>query len=199
MLSSGVMPLVEMHSRLFGRALISVPYLNGGGPLCRREDVEAGLLDEARQIAARAGARYCEFRCRQPLLESGAGKTWHRRDHKVAALLALPGDEEELWQRFPGKLRSQIRRPMKEGMTVRTVDGASFTAADLDGFYAVFARNMRDLGTPVYPRDLFRNVLESFGGDACIVLVSLADRVLAAGLLVGDGRSIEISLGFIIA
>jgi len=32
----------------------------------------------------------------------------------------------------------------------------------LDGFYEVFARNMRDLGTPVYAKNFFHNILEAF-------------------------------------
>ena len=30
----------------------------------------------------------------------------------------------------------------------------------LDAFYEVFARNMRDLGTPVYSKSFFGNILE---------------------------------------
>ena len=69
------------------------------------------------------------------------------------------GGSEALWKRLPSKLRSQIRKPQKENVTVQ------FGADQLQPFYAVFARHMRDLGTPVMPRSFFEEVSREFGDD----------------------------------
>ena len=72
----------------------------------------------------------------------------------------------ELWKDFDPKVRNQIRKGEKAGLTVH------WGSRELLGeFYAVFARNMRDLGTPVFGRKLFDSILLEFAGDAelCVV------------------------------
>ena len=54
----------------------------------------------------------------------------------------------------------------------------------LSDFYEVFVRNMRDLGTPVFGRDLFARILAEFPGDAEFCVLRLDSRPIAAGLLV---------------
>jgi len=73
---------------------------------------------------------------------------------KVSLILDLPGSADALMQGFKSKLRSQIRKPEKEGLTA--VIGGMEQA---DNFYYVFSRNMRYLGTPVYNKHFFRPFL----------------------------------------
>jgi FemAB-related protein (PEP-CTERM system-associated) len=101
--------------------------------------------------------------------------------------LDLPRERETLWKRFPSKLRSQLRRALKEQLTVR-IEGVEI----LDDFYRVFARNMRDLGTPVYGRRFFETILEAFPKDARICAVYLGGQPLAAGFLYGFQNTLEI-------
>lgn len=147
----GVLPLVRVRS-LLGHYLISLPFLNDGGPLGDTA-AQLALIEHAVAEARSSGAGLLELRSRQslpgPLTESF---------RRVAVHLALPSTIEELWAgTLRAKLRSQIRRPSKEGMTFRC--GAS----ELEGFYEVFARNMRDLGTPVLPRSFFERGASTFG------------------------------------
>jgi FemAB-related protein (PEP-CTERM system-associated) len=101
--------------------------------------------------------------------------------------LELPKEFELLWREFPSKLRSQIRRAQKENMTVR-VGGVEY----LDEFYAVFARCMRDLGTPVYSKRFFRAICDHFPKESRICLVSFNGAPLAAGFLYGFRSVLEI-------
>jgi hypothetical protein len=98
------------------------------------------LVDEASRLARELGAGHVELRHR----ESKSLELPLRSD-KVSMLLALPVAEDSLWRGFSSKLRAQIRRPQKEG-AVCVSGGAEL----LNDFYAVFAHNMRDLGTPVF-------------------------------------------------
>jgi serine/alanine adding enzyme len=78
---------------------------------------------------------------------------------------------------FNAKLRNQIRKAKKSGL--------QFVVGHLeilDGFYAVFARNMRDLGTPVYGKSFFRNILEVFPDIRRIFAVYHETRMIAAGI-----------------
>jgi FemAB-related protein (PEP-CTERM system-associated) len=105
---------------------------------------------------------------------------------KVSVHLNLPLTVEDLWRdTFRGKLRSQIRRPAKEGMTSRT--GLS----ELDAFYTVFSRNMRDLGTPVYSRRFFAEVFAAFPDTTRVFLVDSGDLTVAGAITLSWRDTIE--------
>jgi FemAB-related protein (PEP-CTERM system-associated) len=53
----------------------------------------------------------------------------------------------------------------------------------LPDFYAVFSENMRDLGTPVFGRSLFHNILERFPDRAEFCMVRSKSEPVAAALL----------------
>jgi len=178
----GVLPLALLSSVAFGRFLVSLPYFNYGGVCAADERVAAALVARAAELARDLGAKHVEFRNVRPDACTLPVKT-----SKVSMRLALPADGNTLWNSFPSKLRSQIKRPQKAGMTAR------FGGLDvLDDFYAVFAVNMRDLGTPVYSRRFFENILREFPESASICVV-YADRTpVAAGFVIGFRDMLEI-------
>ena len=103
-------------------------------------------------------------------------------------LLELPNSPEYLWRSFTSKLKSQIRRPEKEGMYARIGK-----KEELDSFYKVFAINMRDLGTPVYSKKFFENILKEFPESTWLCTVyNKEDKPLASGFLIGFKERIEI-------
>jgi lipid II:glycine glycyltransferase (peptidoglycan interpeptide bridge formation enzyme) len=71
-------------------------------------------------------------------------------------ILDLEQDEETQWKALDAKVRNQVRKAEKSGLTAMTGHMEL-----LEGFYEVFCRNMRDLGTPVYSKNFFRNILET--------------------------------------
>lgn len=148
----GVLPLVRMRSRLLGHHLISMPFLNYGGPL-GTETAQRALGLAALAEARRLDVNSLELRSRYAMPQTPGLRGVAR---KVTVLLDLPACSDELWKKFAAKLRSQIRKPQKEGMEIR------FGADQLEAFYDVFSRNMRDLGTPVLPRRLFSRIIEVF-------------------------------------
>jgi serine/alanine adding enzyme len=159
----GVLPLVHVTG-LVGKYLVSMPFLDDGGPVGDPEACEA-LAAEALRLAQSRGVKLLELRSRNVVpgpLASAA--------RKVSVQLEMPATVDELWSKtFKAKLRSQVRRPSKEGMT------AIAGAEQLDEFYAVFARNMRDLGTPVLPKAFFAAQLEHFGNSVLIMVVRAAN------------------------
>ena len=166
---AGVLPLVRVKSMVFGHFLVSMPFVNYGGPLGSDFAVRA-LAAHATDLAVRDGARLLELRSRVPLpIDLPVS---HR---KVTVLLDLPDDSEALWKRIDAKVRSQVRRPRKEGVTVR------FGPDQVAPFFEVFARHMRDLGTPTQPRRLFEVISEVFGDDAWFGCAYLGERPVACG------------------
>lgn len=164
----GVLPLVRVRS-ILGHYLVSMPFLNDGGPL--GDDVaQVQLVEHAIAEAKRSGSTLLELRARHAVPGSLASS--HR---KISVHLPMPATVEELWAKtFKAKLRSQVRRPAKEGMTARG------GAGEIAPFYDVFARNMRDLGTPVLPRAFFERIASVFGDRALFVTVYTAEGNPAA-------------------
>jgi serine/alanine adding enzyme len=178
----GALPLVHLKSLLFGNFLVSMPYFNYGG-VCTEQPAACELLiDEASRKARELGARHIEFRQERPMENGFPDKT-----SKVSMRRALPASASDLWNSLPSKLRSQIRKPQKAGMTVRIA-----RHEELENFYRIFSVNMRDLGTPVYPKRFFQNILDHFPDNSWICTVFSGGVPLASGFLVGFKEKLEI-------
>ena len=178
----GVLPLIFSKSFVFGRYLTSIPFYNYSGILGRNKDVETALLTKAIETAQRVKASHIELRhCKESTLELPV------KTHKVRMVLELPDDPEVLWKGFKAKLRSQIKRAQRENMTVK-LGGNDL----LDDFYEVFSINMRDLGTPVWGKGIFHQMVSKFPNTSKICMVYLDKRPIAAGFLIGFKEYMEI-------
>jgi FemAB-related protein (PEP-CTERM system-associated) len=206
----GVLPLFFVKGPLVGRALISLPYLNGSGIYSTSQAATEHLLRAVASLAHLYRVTQVELRHREtsppgldvfsssePPTESKVSSArsgtpkFVERSHKSAVVLQLPETADRLFASFPGKLRSQIRRPTKDGATSETISGDSpALTSHVDRFYTVFAENMRELGTPVYPKRLFDLTLKAFGKNAALHLVHLHGEPVAGGITVSmDGRT----------
>jgi len=177
----GVLPLIRVKSRLFGDYLVSMPFINYGGPV-GSEPARAALANGARDLAREMRVDLLELRNRAPLEGDLV-----RSDRKITVVLELPADAGDLWDALKAKVRSQIRRPMKEGMTV------AFGGEHLGAFYEVFARNMRDLGTPVLPQRFFEALAHHLADHLVICVVRHQGRPVAGGCGFVFGGEIELT------
>jgi FemAB-related protein (PEP-CTERM system-associated) len=178
---AGVLPLVRVRSLLFGHYLVSLPFLNYGGPLGSEAAVQS-LVQEAVARADRDGVKLLELRNRAPLAVDLPVS--HR---KITVVLDLPaGSPEVLFKQFEPKLRSQIRRPQKEGVTVR------FGVDQVGPFFEVFAAHMRDLGTPTQSRRLFEAIAKVFP-DTWFGCAYLGETPVACGAGFRWGNEFEMT------
>jgi FemAB-related protein (PEP-CTERM system-associated) len=169
----GVLPLTLVRTRLLGASLVSMPFLDYGG-VCADGDQEAetALVEAAKEIAVAQGAVLSLRYLRQPELELPLSQ------EKVTLFLELGTSEDALWRRLSPERRNRIRKGQKHGLTV------SFHAAEgLRDFYAPFATNMRDLGSPVHSRTFFQEILAALAGHSRIILVRYQNQVIGAGLM----------------
>ncbi|QDT14163.1 FemAB family protein [Alienimonas californiensis] len=171
------LPLCLTRSRLFGRFAVALPYVNTagatGGPTAF-----GPLIDAAVALAAEYDAKWLELRHEAPVDHPALT---HRLSHKVHMRLRLPGDEEALMASFKSKRRSQLRKCLETDVTFRW--GGEEV---LNDFHAVFAENMRDLGTPVFGRELFAAILTEFDGDAEVCVGFDGPKPVAGALLIHD-------------
>lgn len=167
-----VLPLHEVHSPLFGRALVSTGFGVGGGVVGKGD---AALFAAAQELAVRLNCPTVELRG-GPLPQ---GDGWHvKTDSHAGFVTPLAADDEAQLLAIPRKQRAEVRRGLGYGMEVRT--GRS--PEDRAMHHAVYAQSVRNLGTPVFPRRLFDAVLDGFGDDADILTVLHEGRPLASVL-----------------
>jgi FemAB-related protein (PEP-CTERM system-associated) len=178
----GVLPLVHLKSRVFGNFLVSIPCFNYCGILAVNDAARLALQNAAGALGDELRASHVELRHR-----SHVELDLPRRDDKVSMQLRLPESADQLWSAFPSKLRSQIRRPGKAGAVCER-GGVEL----LDEFYEVFSRNMRDLGTPVFPRMMFAEVHELFPEETDFYVVRLGGKPVAAAYTIGHRDTLEI-------
>lgn len=180
----GWLPLAETSSMIFGRHLVSLPYLNEGGVLADDPAVIQKLIGRAERIARSRGARFVELRHRTPCPATNLKPT---RSDKMRMTLKLAGDGESIWKSLPSKVRNQVRKGQQHHFD------AIFGGEELvDAFYRIFAVNMRDLGTPVFPRSLFAAMLGQFKGQAEICLIRHQGVDVASAILVTQGAITEV-------
>ena len=174
----GYLPLALVKSRLFGRYLVSLPYLNRAGVVAGDAEVAAALIARAVELAKEHDTKYLELRHGSPVEHAALGS---RRADKFRMLLKLPPGEEALMKAVGPKVRNLIRKGDKHNLSIR------WGGADvLDDFYDIFAVNMRDLGTPVYSRRLFGQIVSQFAGEAELCVVDFEKKPVAGALLVHD-------------
>ncbi|MCA9048026.1 MAG: FemAB family PEP-CTERM system-associated protein [Planctomycetaceae bacterium] len=171
----GQLPLALVSGPIFGRFLVGLPYVNSGGVQADSADVAARLIEMAVDLSEQHDCRYLELR-HERRIEHPAFNG--ELTSKVHMRLPLPADEETLWKGLKAGVRNQIRKGQRYDFRVQW-GGEEVLSA----FYDVFARRMRDLGTPVYSRRLFAAILSELRGEAEICVVWEGSRAIAAALL----------------
>lgn len=173
---TGVLPLMHISGPIFGSFLVSQPYLNTGGVLADTPEVAAQLIERAVQLADALNVKHLELRhetrTEHPRLNSTNTEKVHMR-------MELPATADALWTGLKSKLRSQVKKPLNDTSLSVTFGHLG----QLNAFYDVFCRNMRDLGTPPFSKNLFREMLVKFGDSAEICSVLLNGQPVASGFL----------------
>lgn len=158
----GWLPLNEVHSPLFGRALVSSGFGVSGGALADDDEVAIGLCQAAQELAVRSSC---------PSVEVRGGSIpsdwdcWDDRHAGFQAELAEDDDAQLTW--VPRKQRADIRKSLDSDLAITVGNDEQERAAH----YAIYAESVRNLGTPVFPRSLFDAMLDAFGDDADILTI----------------------------
>lgn len=173
---AGVLPLTEMRSALFGRALVSAGFGVGGGVLGDAiEPLAAGAWDLAQRLG-----------CPSVELRGGAAPAgWAVEDATYLGFARpLATDDAAELAAIPRKQRAEVRRALGHDLQVAIGrDAAAQTA-----HYRVYAESVRNLGTPVFPAALFRAAMAEL--DADILTVRHRGRPVASVLSLYAGGSV---------
>jgi FemAB-related protein (PEP-CTERM system-associated) len=168
---TGILPLVQVKSRLFGNILSSMPFVNFGGPAATDAASEAALVEAACRQAEERRCDYLEIRANRTL------EPLPSTSHKVSMMLALEGDADAMMESFSSKHRASIRRTYRDGISVR-VGGREL----LDPFYTLLSKSWRAMGTPLYRKRYFEGLFDQFGDDLRIFVAFRGEVPLATAM-----------------
>lgn len=169
---TGVLPLTLLQSRLFGRILCSLPFVNFGGPVADDEASERALLDAAAAKAKELAVDYLELRSTRAL--PGELPVSLR---KISMTIQLAPDPDTLWNGYTSKHRKNVKRAYKHELEVRK-GGLDL----LPVFYQMMEESWRQLGTPLYRRDYFERVLQTFPENTSVFLCHRKGEPVAVAL-----------------
>jgi FemAB-related protein (PEP-CTERM system-associated) len=178
----GTLMLVLQRSMLFGAHLSSLPYFDASGLLAADEAAGEALLAAARDLRRRCRAEWVELRQMQPLTPPLPART-----DKVTLWLPLPRGAPAAWQQLKTKVRTKVRKSQAGDLAAAGGGGELLKA-----FCAVYARTMRDLGSPPHGRRFFAAILGAFGPAVRLFVVRAGDRPLAAALTLRDHAALRV-------
>jgi FemAB-related protein (PEP-CTERM system-associated) len=165
----GVLPLVHVNRRIFGKALISGGFLVLGGPVTVDRVARDALDSAAIEIATRLGVDHLEYRLQAPMHDDWpCNSTLYAYFRKAI----LPDPEANL-RGIPRKQRAVVRKGIANGLQA-DVD------SDVDRFYPAFSESYRNLGTPVLPKRYFAKIIEVFGNKCEIVTITHKGKILSS-------------------
>lgn len=166
----GVLPLFFMKSMLFGKKLVSVPFAPYGGVIGDNCIFEEMLIERAVEITKGVDADYLEFR-NAIFRES----KYISNTNYMTLVLKLDDDSEVIWKRFNNKVRNAIRKSLSSKLELKT--------GNVDDFYRLYSKNMRNLGTPTHSNDFFSAVMSMFPDKTEIITVSHMDEPVSVAIL----------------
>lgn len=179
----GVLPVVKMKLPLSGHFLCSLPFCDLGHALADSEQIVAALLEKLQQLKNSSGAKYIEYRDTAQPVANSSTTTANLQRKKVRMLLTLPESSEQLMKDFKAKLRSQIRKAEKNGLTYNTGNSPKL----LDAFYQIFIQNMRKLGSPVHSKAWYQALRENYNSDFLISVIYTGSTPIGAGIVLRNG------------
>ena len=172
---AGVLPLAQVKTRLFGNALVSVPFCVYGGPLAADAETATALARHAAGLMRNLHVPVLEFRNREPQPWLDDAEWPARSDLYVTFRKNFTGDDEANLKAIPRKQRAMVRKGIDRGLT-------SVIDADPGRLFRIYAESVRNLGTPVFAQRYFRLLMELFGDAVDIVTILDGEEAIASVL-----------------
>lgn len=178
----GILPLVWIRSRLFGNSLISIPFFSYGGVVADTEQARRTLLAGAEDLGRELGARHIELR-----QGDQSDISWPMASSKVTMEIQLPATVDDYCKRLSTSRQKKIRYGLKRGLRA---EWGGLEAVPI--FYKIFATNMRNLGTPVYPSAFFENQMRSLREKIRILSLWDGAKPVAASFVTAHRNTLEL-------
>ena len=180
----GVLPLVIMKRPLVQNAICALPYCDMGHALGTDDHITQGLETFAQEYASKHGFSHLDYRNGSSMTAITADQMNEYNGQKVTMKMPLASSSEAQMASYKSKLRSQIRKAEKNGLTIKLTHKTDL----LSDFYRVFSHNMRDLGSPTHSKCWFANIMTFYQKKACMAVVYQGDIPIGAGIILMHGN-----------
>ena len=166
----GVLPLGHIKSLLFGNTLISTPFAVYGGILADNDEVKLLLREAACELAEELKVDHLELRNLKR-----DNPDWPTKELYVYFKKELADNDDDNLKAIPRKQRAVVRKGIKADLNYQISN-------DVDTFFQAYSESVKNLGTPVFPKKLFKSLLEVFKDKADILTVTKDDTLVASVL-----------------
>jgi len=167
---TGVLPLAQVKSFLFGNSLVSLPFCVYGGILASSDEAYCALENAAIEKAKEKNVDHLELR-----FKDESKTNWKSKDLYVTFRKEIDPDVEQNLKNIPRKQRAMVRKGIKADLT-------SEIDRSVDRFYEAYARSVHALGTPVFSKKYFQVLMEEFGDRADILTITKDGRLISSVL-----------------
>lgn len=178
---TAIVPLFQFSRFFFPSEWISIPFFDHAGIVAKNQKAGQFLLEKAwarldcKNSAGLSIRQDTSFDLSGQIL---SGRRPQIFTEKTGLTISTAPGPRQMMAAFPSKLRSQINKGIKNGLTW-DIGGPKL----LPAFYKVFTRNMRDLGSPVHALNFFKTIFAVFPGQAFICVVYHKGMPAAAGFV----------------
>jgi len=159
---NGVLPLVEVKSKLFGHALVSTPFCVYGGAIADSSYIVRQLEQQACQLAEQLSVDYLELRYQT----KQASNLLLKQAHSTFAC-ELADNNEKILSDIKKKQRAVIRHSLRNDLDFTISTGNN----NLTDFYQLLSTSYRNLGTPIFTKNYFENLIDIFGDNVDIAII----------------------------
>ena len=184
----GLVPLVKMKLYFLAGSLCSLPFCDVGGVLANNAEIRDALEAAAKEFSGKETAYNLSLRGSAIKAEVSNEEKEYPSGSKVRMILPLPESSEVLLASFKPKLRSQVKKAAKNGVTYSQ-------ASDLEAvkeFYNVMQFNMQRLGSPIHAKQWFESIVTHYGERAQIGLVHYQNKVVGAAIILLSGKTVTV-------
>ncbi len=168
---TGVLPLAQVKSLIFGHSLVSLPFAVYGGAAVNDEPTRHMLHAAAAALARQLRVDHLELRNRVPY-EPG----WPQQNLFVTFRKPIEPILDANMRAIPRKQRAMVRKGIQHGL-------ASQIDVDVDRFFDLYTDNAHRHGTPPFRKQYFETLRQTFGADCEVMTVISAEGRPVSGVL----------------
>jgi len=166
----GILPLAHVKSFLFGNSLVSTPFCVYGGVLADNDTIAILLEEKAKSLARELSVDYLELRgiCHSK-------EEFLVKDLYVNFKKEISADSETNLNSIPRKQRAMVRKGISNNLQGEWENNDN-------RFYRAYSESVRNLGTPIFPRKLFKVLKDVFVDSVSILTITSNNELIASVL-----------------
>ncbi len=184
---TGILPTVRFHVPGIINQIVALPFCDVGNCVADKSEVQDLLISEILEYCKNRKIKNLQFR--GDLLQTVLIQTRLEivETNKVRMFLNLPSTANDLLKSFRSKLRSQVRKAEKNGVTFRWGN-----IEDIENIFRVFSKNMHELGSPVHSKAFLKSVLEQYDERAKVGIAEFENNIIGIGIILLGARGVSI-------